>query len=374
MYRRFLAAFLAVLMILLTFGCGKTTGDNDPTAQNGDTAENGKIAIVVGSGDQAPELYAAAAELAKAHPESVMLLKYSEDFYANPAAVTRVAKAAAEDQSIKAILFADGVNGTASAINSVREIRDDMCIVVCNPHESSIESKAADLMLSVDFPALGTAMVEKAKEMGAENFIFYSTRRHLQYSSVIALRKAAETACKDEGVGFYATSSIDVYETGRTLEAAKQYLAEDAARQEEKRGKKTALFCTEPQVQGTLAAEAIRHGMVMPATFMPSPISLAADLGVDMTGHETDSAYAMQQLAADSVGAKGIVATWSFSAYDAFLQAAYDYAADVLAGSGTVTSTEHVQELLEAHTAGAKVTVAKDAIGAYLVQSELVTL
>ena len=376
MSRRVIAALLAVLMILLTFGCGKASDNknNKTTTSKNDSAENGKIAVIIGDPDQAPEVYAAAGELAAAHPESVMLVKYDENFHTDPTAVARVTAAVAENPVIKAVIFADGVKGTAAAVNTLREKRSDICIVVCNPHESSIESKAADLMLSVDFPALGTDMVKKAKEMGAENFVFYSTRRHLKYSSVIALRQAAEAACKDEGLTFYPTASIDLYESGRTLDSAKTYLNEDAARKDEKLGKKTALFCTEPQVQGALAAEAEAHGMVMPATFMPSPLSLCADLGVDLSDHGTDSAYAMQQLGADSVGVKGTVATWGFSAYVAFVRAAYDYAAGVLAGSGKAASVERVEKLLAPYTAGAKFTVKTDALGAYLVQSDLITL
>lgn len=373
MCRRITAAVLAVLLILLTFGCGKGSDEN-ATNRVQDSAENGKIAIVIGAYEQSPEIYAAANEISKAHPESVILLKYAEDFHTDVTAVTSVATAVAENHNVKAILFADGVKGTAAAVKAVRDMRDDICIVVCDPHESTLESKAADLMLSVDFPELGTSMVEKAKEMGAENFVFYSTRRHLKYSSVIALRNAAEAACKDEGLTFSATSSIDLYESGRTLESAKKYLAEDAARKEEKFGKKTALFCTEPLVQGALASEAIAHGMVMPATFMPSPLALAKDLGVDLKDHETDSAYAMKQLGDQNVGADGIVATWGFSVYTAFLQTAYDYAAGVLNGSGKATSVERIQKLLADHTAGAQITVTTDANGAYLVQSELVTL
>ena len=373
MSKRITAAVLAVLMILLTFGCGKST-DNKTTTVKTESAENGKIAIVIGDPEQAPEVYAAANEIAAAHPASVMLVKYGKNFHTDPAAVTNVATSVAYSQEVRAVIFADGVKGTAAAIKAVREKRDDLCIVVCNPHESTLESKDADLMLSVDFPALGTAMVEKAKEMGAENFVFYSTRRHLKYSSVIALRTAAETACKAEGLAFYPTASIDLYESGRTLETAKTYLAEDAARKEEKYGKKTALFCTEPQVQGALAAEAKGRGMVMPATFMPSPVSLCADLGVDLTDHRTDSAYAVTQLGADSVGVKGVVATWGFSAYAAFIQTAYDYAADVLAGSGKALSVERVEKLLADHTGDVKFTVKTDANGAYLVQSDLITL
>jgi hypothetical protein len=173
---------------------------------------------------------------------------------------------------------------------------------------------------------------------------------------------------------FKVTPCVDQYGSGETLEDAKRYLSEDVPRQNNTFGEKTALICTEPQVQGALAAQAIRYGMVMPATFMPSPISLSADLGVDLTDHETDSAYALEQLRAKDVGAAGHVATWTFSAYAAFVQAAFDYASGVLNGSGTETSTDRVKALVEKYTAGAEVSVSTDANGAYLVQSDLITL
>ena len=147
-----------------------------------------------------------------------------------------------------------------------------------------------------------------------------------------------------------------------------------AQKSSEKFGTKTALFCTEPQVQGALAAQAIRHGMVMPATFMPSPLSLAADLGVDLTGHETDSAYALEQLKAGDSGAAGHVATWSFSAYAAFLQAALDAAIGAVNDSGPAASVKSVTDLLTANNGGTAVTVTTDANKAYLVQSGLVVL
>ncbi len=373
MYRRVLAAVLAVCLLLLTFGCGNGTADPKQSVDD-DSAENGKIAIVLGDQTQCPEVYAAASEIARSHPASVMLLKYAGNFHTDLNAVTNIAKAAAENDNIKVILFADGVKGTGAAVQAVREARDDVCIVVCNPHEGSVEMKGANLILSVDFPALGRAMVEKAKEMGAENFIFYTTNRHLKYSSVVALRRAAEMACEDEGLTFKLSTSVDLYDRGRTLESAKKFLYEDVSRMDETLGKKTALVCTEPQVQGALAAQAILREMVMPATFMPSPLSLSADLSADLTDHYTDSAYAMEQLRAENIGATGRVATWGFSAYTTFLQAAYAYAAGVLNGSGTQTTIDDVQKQIANYAAGAQITVTTDANGAYLVQSELITL
>ena len=374
MFKRVLAACLAVILLLLTFGCGKdSTADPEPVVKDAPKFE-GKIAIVVGDQSQSPEAYAAASEIAGVYPDSVMLLKYAENFYSNPNAVTTVAAAAAENQNVKAILFADGVKGTGAAVRAVREARDDVCIVVCNPHEGTVEMKGADLMLSVDFPALGQAMVQKAKEMGAENFVFYMTLRHMQYSSVAALRRALELACEDEEMTFKAKTCIDRYDSGKSLDHSKLFLAEDAPRIQSAFGQKTALVCTEPQIQGALAAQVIERGTVMPATFLPSPLSLAADLGVDMSGHETDSKYALEQLRAESVGASGVVATWEFSSYVAFLHAAFDYAVSVVNGDDTKTTVANVQRLLEKYTAGAAVSVSTDANFAYLVQSDLVTL
>ena len=375
MVKKILAVLLCVCLAVLTFGCGKQPEDADTESTRKSAAEDGqRIAIIIGDQSQNPELFAAVAEVARTYDNSVMVLKYAENYYADPDAVKTIAETVAVDENVQAIIFADGVKGTGAAVQRVREMRTDMCIVVCNPHEGSANTREADLVLSVDFPALGEAMVKQAKEMGAKNFVFYTNNRHLKYSSVIALRSAAEEACKEQKMTFKAAMSIDLREDGRDLDSAKLYIAEDASRKNDKFGKSTALVCTEPQVQGAVASEALRYGMVMPATFLPSPLSIAADLGVDLTGHETDSAYAMTQLQADKTRTSGHLATWSFSAGIALFQTALDWTIGILGGNGRATSTDDVQKLLGTHTDGASVTVTTDAYNAFLVQSDLVTL
>lgn len=375
MFKKCLAALLAVCLILLSFGCGQKPGGESTETTLKSAAEDGqKVAIIVGEKSVDPETFSAASEIARAYDSSLMLLTFGAEYAADPDAIKTLAEKVAGDDSVQAILFANGVKGTGTAVQRVREMRSDICIAVCNPHEGSVNMHGADLVLSVDFPALGEAMVNKAKDMGAENFVFYTTNRHMKYSSVVALRSAAEDACKQQKMTFKLASSVDLLENGRDLETAKLYIAEDAARKNEKFGQKTALVSTEPQVQGAVAAEAVRYGMVMPATFLPSPLLLAADLGVDMTGHETDSAYALEQIRAGESGAAGHVATWGFSANTAFLQAVLDWTSRVVGGGGRAVTTDEMQELLIPYTFGADVTVTKDANGAFLVQSELVTL
>lgn len=371
MFKKVLAAILAVSMILLAFGCGqKQTGESTEPARQSAAGDGQKIAIIIGEQAQNPELFAAVSEIARTYDNSIMIVKYAANYYADPEAVTNIAQTIAGDENVQAIIFADGVYGTGAAVQKVHAMRPDLSIAVCNPHEGSVNMKGASFVLSVDFPALGEAMVKQAKDMGAENFVLYTTNRHLKYSSVVALRKAAEDACKAQKMTFKLASSIDRLADGRDLDTAKLFIAEDAARKNEKFGEKTALVSTDAQVQGAVAKEALRYGMFMPGTFLPSPLSIAADLGVDLTGHETDSQYAHMQMYADSGRTPGHIATWGFSAPIAFVQTALDWAINVVGGAGKATSVDDVQKLLSAHTADQAVTVTTDANGAYLVQSE----
>ena len=375
MLKRILAAVLAVCLVLLSFGCGKKAdGDSGQPSRLSATRDGSRLAVVIGGEEQDPETYAAATELAQTFDETLMIVKYADDFYADYTAVQNIAETVAGDDNVSAIIFANGVKGTGKAVQAVREKRSDLCIVVCNPHEGSVEMKGADLVLSVDFAALGRQMVEKAKEMGAENFVFYTTNRHLKYSSVVAMRSAAEDACKAQKMTFKAASCVDIFDDGRDPETAKRYIAEDAARQKNKLGQKTALFCTVPQVQGAVAAEAVRNGMVMSESFLPSPLLLAQDLGVDLKDHANDSAWALRQLKSGKSGAAGHVATWGFSVTNALLQTALAYASAVVSGGTKTYDVDAVQSILKEYTDGAAVTVTTDANGAYLVMSDSVTL
>ena len=93
--------------------------------------------------------------------------------------------------------------------------------------------------------------------------------------------------------------------------------------------------------------------VTMPSVFLPSPLTLAAELGLDIAGHETDSAFALQALqdAAAENGTKDRVATWRFSEPVVSLLAAMDYAAAVTQGdAGLMVDSEQVNGYVKAHT------------------------
>ena len=353
MTKRILAALLAVTLAFVCFGCGaKETKDNQPVANaiKGD----GKIALVVGTAEQEPELAAAAQTLATLYGDALVTINYPEHFAVDDTALASAADKAVQDENVKVVIFAGGVNGTAKAAARVRELREDMAIIVCNPLEGIDSVRlTANLVFSLDFAAFADALVQNAKTMGAENFVFYTTDRSLQLPVIRELRTAVESGCKAQKLTCKAASCVDIYEEGKTVDMAKEYIAEDAERKREKFGEKTALFCTEPTVQGTLAGAAALFKMVVPATFLPSPILPAEFFEIDLTGHETDGAYAFDALqkSAEDNGIHGRVATWSFSEPIVALLAAVDYACAFLSGdAGLMVDADAVDGYVRAHT------------------------
>ena len=377
MLKRTLSILLAAALLLLCFGCGAKTPE-DPADKPVELADNSKIALIVGTADQEPELAAAADALAAQYGDSLIILNYPEKFATDSEALTAVADKAMQDKDVKAVIFAGGVNGTAKAAARVRELRPDACIAVCNPMEGIDSVRlTANLIFSIDIDAYANALVSNAKEMGAKNLVFYTTDRELQLSVPGELRKAVEKSCKAQKLTCKAAAGIDRFEKGKTADLATEFVIADAERKFLKLGKQTALFGTDSFVQGAIAQGAANQKLYMPSVFLPSPILLATELGIDIAGHETDSAFALKALqdAAAENGTHGRVSTWSFSEPVVSLLAAMEYAAAVTRGdAGLRVDEEQVAGYVQAHTDADFVFSESEYNNVYLFNGKLVTL
>ena len=377
MFRKCLAALLAVSLVLLCFGCGGK-GTNDPGETQTGIADGDKIALIVGDAEQEPELAAAADALVAQYGDALTVLHYPTNFATDDTALTDTADKAVQEESVKAVIFANGVNGTAKAAAHVRQIRPETAIIVCNPLEGIDSVRlTANLIFSLDFAAFADALVQNVKTMGAKTLVFYTTDRDLKLPVIRDLRAAVESGCKTQKLTCKVVSSVDVYAKDRSAEKAKQYIAEDVPRRSETLGAKTALFCTEPLVQGALAKAAAGQKLYMPAVFLPSPIALTGSLDVQTDGHATDSAFALQALqdAAAKNGTHGRVSTWRFSEPVVSLLAAMDYACAVTRGdAGLMVDAGAVDGYARAHT-DAEFSFADSVYNnVYLFRSALVTL
>lgn len=366
MAKRILAALLCVVLICLCVGCGKKTEGTDTSdvATTTKAVKKGeKISIIIEGAEENPIQYHAATEISKAYGDAVSVTTFPQGYISDISKATQVAMAIAKDTEVTAIIFATGVPGTFAAVKQVRAERTDVKMVVCNPVEDpALFTNFANLVLSVDYTALANDAVKAAKQAGAKNYVFYTTNRHLKYDYAQSLRTAMEAACKKEKLTFKASVCVDTQEQGRDLATAKLYIAEDAVRVIDKLGKDTALFCVDPAVQGAVAKAAVTHGMYMPVSYLPGPLAIAADLGVDMTGHESDTAYAMEKLkeTAKTSGAAGHVGTWGFDTESTFLNAVMD-----LLNGKEAMSEEKVTAALNAHANGSSIKLTKVDSGIY---------
>lgn len=365
MLKRILAGLVALTLVLLCFGCSKNT-------QKVKFPEDTKIAVFVEDQNKDPESYAAAAELAKTYGDNVLVLGLGEAYETNTNIISETALATAKDPQVKAMIFAAGVEGVCRAARMVREQNADMLIVCCSPREGNeLLSHYADMTLNVDFAALAENMVQNSKTLGAKSFVFYTTPAMLKYAYTRDFRTAVESACKKEKLTYKSAMCVDLTEQGRDVDMAKQFIREDLARKEEKLGKEVAVFTTDPVVQGVLATEAAARGMTMASTFMPSPILLASSMNISLAEHETDSAYAMEQLRASDV--HGHAATWNTSSRIAMLKTAFAYVTSILVdGADTWIEADALTEMAKPFAPDITFKGVYD--GIFLLQSNLVTL
>lgn len=372
--KRILCCIMAIALVFCLFGCNenKTTEPKDETPEL-----KGKVALIIGNQESDKETFSKAVEFAKQYGNEIMIIGYDPNEYGQNGTIEKVSLSTAQDPDVKAMIFSNGVDGTTDAVKQVRENRSDMFIMVCNPVEGvDIVSEYADVVISLDFTAFGKSLVEKSKEMGAENFVFYTFNRHIGYPAIRQLRTAVETACADNELTFKLATSVDVYEQSRDLDTAKLYIREDVTRKEKKFGKNTVLFSTDNLVAGTVAEEVKEHSMMMVSSFLPSPIAIAEPFGVSLLEKPTDSAYVTENLkkgVADS-GMSGKIATWGCSVPVLMIEAGLNYALDIIENGSKEASVESITELLNTYSYGADVAVTQAQCGAYLITSEFITL
>lgn len=150
------------------------------------------------------------------------------------------------------------------------------------------------------------------------------------------------------------------------ITGAQQFILEDVPRQIEKYGKDTVFFTTNCVMQEPLIRSVFENGAIYSLQCCPSPFhAFPAALNIDMSGHEADVTYMMEQLQAkvDEYGMNGRVSTWGVPCNMLFVNAGVEYAKKVLEGetNGEVLDEEvlkaTIQECAKEYTPDANMTI-----------------
>ncbi|MCR5484640.1 MAG: DUF3798 domain-containing protein [Clostridiales bacterium] len=321
MLKKTSAFLLALIMIFLCFGC---------TPKQIKLSSNNKIVIITGPEEYEPTLYKKAAELSEKYGKNLIVDYYAGNYTKNEDAVYLTAAKYAEDKNVKAIVFADGVEGLSSAVKNIKTKRSDICVVVCNDLENADETaEYADFKISLNPDKIGEQAVNAAEKAGAKTFVFYVSNRFItNYVYVKTLRKVIKGKCKMADINYVESTCIDVFDDQRTIEIANQFIREDLARKSRKYKKDIAVFCCDPLVEATLITEADALNMIVPMTMTCSPLSFAEAFGVDMKDNETNDIYALTEIekALSKREEKVKMSSFKFSAPEAILEAGFELA------------------------------------------------
>jgi hypothetical protein len=327
MTKKLIALVLCFMMLLTLAACRTKPATDEPKY---------KIGIITGTVSQGEEEYQAAQNMAAKYGDIIVTATYPDNFSSETETTIANTVALASDPAVKAIVFVQAVPGTAAAIDKVRETRPDMLFIagVAAEDPATIASKA-DIVLLVDEISMGSAMPNKAAEMGAKTFIHYSFARHLSYATIAARRILIMEACEKLGIAYYDVTAPDP--TGEAgVSGAQQFILEDVPRQIEQYGKDTAFFSTNCAMQEPLIRSVLEGGAIYPQQCCPSPYhGYPAALNIDVSGHEGDLPYMLQSIGTvlKEYSQEGRMSTWGVAVNMLIIEAGVDYAIEFLDGN-----------------------------------------
>ncbi len=390
MKKRLLSLTLAAAMTLSLAGCrGNATADTtaaadtaattaaaetttaagdqetEATAETEAPAANFKIGIITGTASQGDEEITQAGKMKEKYGDMIVTSTYPDNFTTETETVISNTVAMASDPDVKAIIWCQAIQGTAAAIDKVRETRPDMIFIVGTPGEDpGVINPKADIVLQVDEPGCGIVLPPQAAKQGAKTMIHYSFPRHMSYALIVARHENFKKYCAENNIELVDVTAPDP--TGDSgITGAQQFILEDVPRQIEKYGKDTVFFTTNCGMQEPLIRSVFENGAIYSLQCCPSPFhAFPAALNIDMAGHEADVNYMMEQLQAKvtEYNMGGRVSTWGVPCNMLFISAGVEYAKKVLEGQTSGTLDEQVlrdtiQDCAEEFTPDAKMTI-----------------
>ena len=352
--KKLISLLLAAVMVLSLAGCRGTdtaettaagaateAADSGESAGGEETAAaaegtgNYKIGIITGTASQGDEEITQANTMKEKYGDMIVTATYPDNFTTETETLISNAVAMASDPDVKVIVWCQAVPGTAAAIDRVRETRPDMVFIVGTPGEDpGVINPKADIVLQVDEPGCGIVIPPQAAAQGAKTMIHYSFPRHMSYALIVERHENLKKYCAENGIELVDVTAPDpTGDSGAT--GAQQFILEDVPRQIEKYGKDTVFFTTNCGMQEPLIRSVFENGAIYTLQCCPSPFhAFPAALNIDMSGHEADVDYMLEQLQAkvDEYGMNGRVSTWAIPCNMLFIEAGVEYAIKYLEG------------------------------------------
>ena len=312
---------MLIALVLFASGCRTTTPPvEEPVVEKPEAVEEivskdakYKIGIMTGTVSQGEEEYQEALNQVAKYGDLIVHATYPDQFSTEMETTISRTVEMASDPEVKAIVFVQAVPGAAAAIDKVHETRPDMVFIAGVPAEDpAVIAGKANIVMQVDEISMGVTIPTLAYEMGAKTFIHYSFPRHLSYATIARRLEIMKETCAKLGIELVEVTAPDP--TGDAgMSGAQQFIVEDVPRQIATYGKDTAFFSTNCGLQEPLIRMIWEGGAIYPQQCCPSPYhGYPAALNIDVSGHEGDVPYMLEQIAAKlkEKGQEGRMSTW----------------------------------------------------------------
>lgn len=368
MFRRIIAMFLTLALVFTACACTKQPGKNPETKTDAGNVQtkielpetDKKVAVLVAPESQYPEDYRAAKALAEKYPEKVIVKEYADSriLTSGDSEIITFSREIAADPSYGAIVYARATRYTSYAISQAKEAAKNsnpgIKFICVEPEESVFElGEKADLVITADWYAAAKDIVAQAKAHGAEHFLFFSFKRHVNdnplYGGIMAHIK---TACEEAGITFIYEPSLDSNGTEYEMNKAKVYLSEAVARHI-KNGtvgeKNVALFSTDSAVQATLVEIANERGFIYVSPTFPTAFNgIGEKYSVALPDDMNAKAYIeniKKALNADE-NAKGKFSSYTYTLAATLLTSAVYCAFDLVVASEDMNYSELAETVI----------------------------
>lgn len=343
--KKSLLILLALLMVISLAACGSPAPAPAPAPAESGSAEapadapaeaSYKIGIMTGTVSQGEEEFRAAENMKAMYGDMIVLSTYPDRFMQEQETTITNMMAMAADPDVKAIVMVQAVPGAAAAVGRVREIRDDILIVLGVPGEDpDVIADYGDVIIQTNDLARGAQIAQQAQAMGAETLVHYSFPRHMSYEMLAARRDLMKAEAEKLGLRFVEEDAPDP--TGDAgVPGTQQFIMEDLPRKVAEYGTATAFFGTNCAMMEPMIRQTVETGAIYPVQCCPSPYhALPAALGISVPEDKAgDLDYILGQIEEKCEAAEmsGRVATWSVPVNMMYVEAGVKYAIEYLEG------------------------------------------
>lgn len=333
-------------------GASESTGSNKPAY---------KIGIMTATVSQSEEEFRVAESLKEKYGDMIIHQTFPDKAASEQETTISNALSMVADPSVKAIIFNTANEGTAAAMNKVREKRPDVLLMAGVPNEApDVICAAADVVFHPDVANMGMQVAEAAHKMGAKTLVHYSFPRHMAQPLNIARRGNMKAKCEEYGIQFIDGTSPDPM-SDAGIAGTQQFILEDVPRKVEQYGEDTAFFGTnagqqEPMCKAVYEAHALYPMPDNPSVFYAFP----GALGIEVPEAEKGNVEYMKKAISEKLASNnmtGRMGAWSAPMHTMFINCAVQYAMDYIEGKFTNRADLDVFTKIFSDFAGGEVSV-----------------